>query len=157
MQELFFVFDFDTSISRFYFSNVPACHRLFCHLPPCIAVTKDPCAEILSLLYQQPAARSSCVLLRTANAEYEDMESIPRCGHRQLAYRLHSIWRSCCTVPDRKTILSKAHTIDGLMSVQFHEKFVTNLGWIDEAMVRPFTARVGLTTDEPQVPTNFCY
>ena len=47
--------------------------------------------------------------------------------------------------------------IHGLMSAQFHEKFVSHLGWIDEPMVRPMTANAIVTVNESQVPTNFCH
>ena len=44
--------------------------------------------------------------------------------------------------------------IHGLMSAQFHEKFVSHLGWIDEPMVRTLTANAIFTVNRSQVPTN---
>ena len=80
-------------------------------LPPCIAVTKDLCARILCFLHQQSAALSSCIFLRTTTAKDENMEPTSRCDLGQLAYRLHGIWRSRCTIPDCEMILSIPNTL----------------------------------------------
>ena len=64
-------------------------------------ITQDYFASLLCFLQAKYSAPSSlCLSSWIATAKDEDMESIPRCDHGQLACRLHSIWRSFCTVSD---------------------------------------------------------
>ena len=62
------------------------------------------------------------------------MATIQKYHRGQLAPRIHLLWWSCSSVPDGRIIIQldrKTYT----HQVQFHEKFVKRLGWIDEAMV----------------------
>ena len=72
-------------------------------LPPCSAFTKYLSALNLCSLRQHSSTPSFYILLRSLQVEDEDMEPIQGCDQGQLAYRLHSIWRACCSVPDCKT------------------------------------------------------
>ena len=77
----------------------------------CSMVEKDISTIILCALQKRSTTPSLRIVLPTATAEDEDMEPISRCDYCQLACRLHSVWRSRCTVPDRETNLSTAATL----------------------------------------------
>lgn len=75
--------------------------------------TQDYPASLLCFLQPKSSAPSSlCLSSWIATAKDEDMESIPRCDHGQLAYRLHSIWRPFCTVSDGESS-SRQRNISG--------------------------------------------
>ena len=133
MRELFFAFIPDRFMS---FSLVQDTGMPENGFPSCSAVDKDISTIILCALRKRSTTPSSWILLQTATAEDEDMEPIPRCDYGQLACRLHSIWRSRCAVSDRKRNLSTTRTLLKLTAAQFHERFVTELKWVDEPTVR---------------------
>ena len=75
------------------------------------AFEKDISTIILCALKKRSITPSSRIVLQTATAEDEDMETISRCDYSQLACRLHSVWWPRCTVPDRETNLSTITTL----------------------------------------------
>ena len=127
-------------------------------LPLFTAVTKDLSARIFYLLHQQSIAPLSSIFLWPAIAEDEDMETISGGSCRQLARWLHSIWRSCSAIPNGENIMSSEMIILNMLTpAQFHERFVTHLGWIDEPMVSPSPEKSSPTLTVFKVPADFCH
>lgn len=83
------------------FSNTPECQKFSRHsFQPLLKISLHESYVVC----QHPRAPSSSIFLQTAIAEDEDMEPIPRRDNGQLAHRIHSIWWSCCTIPNCKAI-----------------------------------------------------